>query len=98
MGDRTVHACCEQFEIVRYDRAGKWYIEWNDYDRKRIGVKVAAVHASNLLDAGRGEVFFDRPGGQTFDRHVLDMQGINASTESIRERATRQTGANPHES
>ena len=69
---RTVHArhdCGE--EVVRYNRAGKWFIELvppapSAPLRKRVGIGEAVCRARELLEQG-GEVFFGRPGGQSFD-------------------------------
>jgi hypothetical protein len=66
--DRTVHgldiAMGDAWEIVRYDRAGKWYIEHPDGRRVRVGVNYAARAAA------KGEAYLNRPGGQIFDARV----------------------------
>ena len=76
MADRTVHASIDGggIEIVRYDRAGKWYIEIAaDYgrpglpaERFHVGVREAASRAHALRERG-GVVNFGLPGGRSFD-------------------------------
>lgn len=70
MSDRTVHAITNLgSEIVRYDRAGKWYVEYGTgilFRRKQIGIGGAVQRA---VDWGR-EIHFGRPGGRTFDARV----------------------------
>lgn len=72
MADRTVHAAYDGMEIVRYDRAGKWYFEPTDQSLKRQKVSLmdAAEQAVWGVDYANGEVFFDKPGGNTFDMRV----------------------------
>lgn len=65
-GDRTVHgrSVADAWEVVRYDRAGKWYIEHTDGRRVRVTVQ----HAATVAAAG---AFFPRlPGGRVFDQMV----------------------------
>ena len=68
MSDRTVHAACEDFEVVRYDRAGKWYIEPTDPVRRRKAVAIASAvdHANRAVQAG-GRVWLGLAGGTRFD-------------------------------
>lgn len=75
MSDRTVHATYPFREIVRYDRAGKWYLEPTHPGSKRLRMSVtqAAKLAVRRLDSG-GQVFFNRPGGQVFDKKVRDLK------------------------
>lgn len=68
-GDRTVHAKTEDGEIVRYDRAGKWYIEWDNGERTQITVKEAANWV--VIVADDATINFGLPGGSAFDRHVM---------------------------
>jgi hypothetical protein len=70
--DRIVHASNDQVEVVRYDKAGKWYIEPLDRSlpRQAVSVKDAAKHAVWLWYQGNGTVHFDRPGGAIFNRKV----------------------------
>jgi hypothetical protein len=67
MSDRHVHIRLRDGrEVVRYDRAGKWYIEHPD--GRRFWLKFAeAVSWAN--DPG-AEVFTGLPGGSRFDRAV----------------------------
>lgn len=72
MSDRTVHAENEHCEIVRYDRAGKWYIEPRDpgKQRRHVGIRSAASEAVKAPDMW---IHYGRPGGGAFDRHVRRM-------------------------
>lgn len=68
--DRTVHGIsADGYEIVRYDRAGKWYLE--DGPTKR-------VRALRIADAAalatEGQAHLGKPGGQAFDKRVRDLQ------------------------
>lgn len=60
-------------EVVRYDRAGKWYLEPVDPKQmlpcQHVTVEGAAQYAVWLHGNG-GEIFFDLPGGRRFDRIV----------------------------
>lgn len=83
MKDRLVHASYPGMEIVRYERAGKWYLEPTDKNLKRQAVTVtgAAMQAHWGLTQEGGEVFFNRPGGQTFDskvRMAMRAYGVDA--------------------
>lgn len=71
MPNRRVHAECDGFEVVRYDRAGKWYVESKDPGRKRehVGIHEAAIRAFCAVTLG-GQVHTGIPGGGTFDRWV----------------------------
>jgi hypothetical protein len=71
MNDRTVHASyLNEEEIVRYNRAGKWYIEL-PLLRMRRHVKIAeAVQRAVELSEMSGVIYFRRPGGSDFDRLV----------------------------
>jgi hypothetical protein len=70
--DRTVHARYPNMEIVRYDRAGKWYLEptISRAKRQRITLADAVAQAAWAQRHHRGEIFFGRPGGMSFDRKV----------------------------
>lgn len=77
--DRTVHArqadYPHEWEIVRYERAGKWFIEYKHGSLipcRHIGVGEAARLA---VEAG-AFVYFNRPGGAVFDRKVRALGGI----------------------
>lgn len=66
--DRTVHARCDAYEVVRYDRSGKWYVEDVGRDRRRhVGVREAAQLAKNATRAG-GSVTYGLHGGSAFQR------------------------------
>lgn len=52
--DRTVHARCGELEIVRYDRAGKWWFEWNP-PRMRAALRVDLDDA--VVAASGGKMF-----------------------------------------
>ena len=66
MSDRTVHAKLANGDhIVRYNRAGKWYIEHAEGGRRALTVHEAAGHAARAA-----EWFPGRPGGQSFDAKV----------------------------
>ena len=72
--DRTVHARVREgdqiiSEVVRYNRSGKFYIEYRD-DRARKHVTIAqAVEA-----AVDHHVYLGRPGGTRFDAKVRDLR------------------------
>jgi len=68
--DRTVHASYDGMEIVRYDRAGKWYLEPTDPTLRRQHVTVdAAARAARWGRANaNGTTTFGLHGGSTFDR------------------------------
>ncbi len=75
MSDRTVHASYPGMEIVRYDRAGKWYFEPTDSSlpRQKVTVKQAAdaaVWALGYYD-NQAQVF-ERKGGKNFDHHLMN--------------------------
>lgn len=65
MADRTVLARFSQdgTEVVRYDRAGKYYLE-SPTERRRVNL----LHAVARTMWGGGEVFLGKPGGSAFDR------------------------------
>lgn len=58
-------------EIVRYDRAGKWFLEpTNPYlKRQRVTIKEAASQAIWAAAHG-GDYYLGLPGGGAFDRYV----------------------------
>lgn len=65
--DRRVHASFPGLEeVVRYERAGAWYIELAAGRRKRVSVAEAAARAAELASMG-GSVHLGLPGGQKFD-------------------------------
>lgn len=75
MSDRTVHCTLiDNSDIVRYDRAGKWYREWPP--TARTARKPLTLSEAVELAALTGErYYFDRPGGGAFDRGVRRAVG-----------------------
>lgn len=74
---RRVHArlICENgetLEIVRYERAGKWYSEADGRKLHQLNVVAAAKLARHLQDESGGSMFLGLPGGATFDRIVRE--------------------------
>jgi len=64
MNDRRVHAVTVLgAEVVRYDRAGKWYIEFPDGRRKAITLSEAVRRATASGSLARVGI----PGGGAFD-------------------------------
>lgn len=70
--DRRVHAESGECQIVRYERAGKWYMEWDPPRLRRpLTVGDAALAAWRLKrEAPAAVIHFGLPGGQVFDRKV----------------------------
>jgi len=69
--ERTVHGYDENgAEIVRYERAGKWYLEPTDGGRRRA---VTLTEAARLAIAGR--VLPNRAGGLAFNAKVRKLGG-----------------------
>ena len=72
--DRTVHAQTEQMDVVRYGRAGKWYLEPKNpsLPRQAVSIKQAVdyvVWAERSQGTG-SVVFYGRRGGLAFDSKV----------------------------
>jgi hypothetical protein len=68
MSDRTVHArLSDGREVVRYDRAGKWWVEIVGGPRRSITVGEAIDLA---CVPGETQVFLGRAGGGSFDAAV----------------------------
>lgn len=69
--DRRVHAEDPIHEVVRYERAGAWYLENRSGTggRERLTVGEAAGYAKAMERAG-GRVHRGLPGGSAFDRLV----------------------------
>lgn len=66
--DRTVHAiAADGGEVVRYDRAGKWYLEYGDSARRR---ELSLNAAASLARRPGAQMFTGRPGGRSFDAKV----------------------------
>lgn len=69
--DRTIHGISQSGgEIVRYDRAGKWYVEYPTH-RLPVTVEDAALFAT----ADRAQWLPGRPGGRRFDASVRSLLG-----------------------
>ncbi|MFJ2506297.1 hypothetical protein [Microbacterium sp. NPDC087592] len=69
MTNRTVHGVSANgHDIVRYDRAGKWYLEPRNAFRSKLTVAQAAGHAA--LGVHRAGL----PGGQAFDAIVARLK------------------------
>lgn len=75
--DRRVHAECATFEVVRYERAGKWYVESKVklVPCEHIGVNEAARRAVDAETVLGGEINLGVPGGKVFDRKVEMLRG-----------------------
>lgn len=69
MTDRTVHASASGVEIVRYDRAGKWWLEYDNGARERLTLREAVYFATRKGTT----IFVGRPGGLAFDRKLRDL-------------------------
>lgn len=70
--DRRVHASYPgqygTIEVVRYDRAGKWYVEGiRPGERARITLDAAVARADYASFCPGGQVFLGLPGGGAFD-------------------------------
>lgn len=88
MADRRVHAVLENgTEIVRYERAGKWYAE-HDGGRDRLAIRDAARRAAHAATHTRG-----LPGGSFFDQLVDEYR--NESVESTEPVPTMVGGPKP---
>jgi len=70
MDDRTVHAWGTTGEVVRYEKAGKWYFEPKRGKRKKLTIAEAIAKGMWLWYHDLGTVCLDRPGGGAFDRGV----------------------------
>jgi hypothetical protein len=66
MGDRRLHGRVGHGEIVRYDRAGKWYVEWPGSTRYH----VTLAEAVDLATGFKGAAYLGIPGGGRFDAAV----------------------------
>ena len=74
MEDRRVHARGRDgLEVVRYDRAGKWYLEnprpGSLIPRRHVKIGEAAKMA-RLIKKDGGQIFLNMPGGGKFDSLV----------------------------
>lgn len=81
MSDRTVHCTIvphfgERIELVRYDRAGKWFYESGN-TRRQITLDEAAA----MCDERPAVIWHEgRPGGRMFDARVRAMRERRASS------------------
>lgn len=74
MSDRTVHARLNDgAEVVRYDRAGKWLVEWPAGSMLAC-VAVSMGQAARLASHAGAEVFLGRSGGRSFDAAVRRLR------------------------
>ena len=72
MTDRTVHAVTRDgCEVVRYDRAGKWFIE-SPHARRALTLREAAIVAT---ESG-AEASLGLPGGSRFDALVRERMAL----------------------
>lgn len=71
MSDRRVHArlAGTHAEVVRYERAGKWYLEYPGGSRYRLAFSKAVAHG-RVAKSGGGQVFLGLPGGSKWDEAV----------------------------
>lgn len=76
MSNRTVHGVSANgADIVRYDRAGKWYLEPRNAFHSRLTVAEAAGHAA--LGVHRPGL----PGGQAFDSLVARLKAARGGND-----------------
>ncbi len=70
--DRTVHATLptQDAEVVRYDRAGKWYVEPRDPELRRRKRRRIALNEAVRLTVADGTWHEGRTGGRAFDAKV----------------------------
>jgi len=80
VSDRTVHAECAGFEVVRYDRRGQWYVESHSPDRQpeHVGVGTAA-HRALAAETLGGTIHLGLPGGRVFDMRVRRLRSREAA-------------------
>lgn len=72
MTDRTVHAVTEdRRQIVRYGKAGKWYVE-NPPERRIPRQHVLLEKAVRIAQKPGTTVFYGRHGGSAFDAAVRE--------------------------
>jgi hypothetical protein len=76
--DRTVHARVQRdgtfphrHEIVRYDRAGRWYEECPAAQHRRRALTVNEAASLAVM----GTAYLNRPGGVRFDAIVRRLRG-----------------------
>lgn len=78
--DRTVHAIHpDGAAIVRYDRAGKWFLEELFGRRHRLQIPTAVDAAVRWVRHEGGTIRYGLPGGTVFDarcRKALSQQPV----------------------
>lgn len=92
--DRRVHAWTpDGAEVVRYERAGKWYLEHPPATGKeRTSLTLAgAVQHALAAHRGGGRVFLRRPGGGQFDTRFLAATTSRSHTRPVRVDASDST-------
>lgn len=78
--DRRVHArTADGVEIVRYDRAGKWYAEPTDGNRRR---QLRFADVIELATQEGSTTHLRLPGGEAFDRGVQRRQSQGSAATS----------------
>lgn len=77
--DRTIHAIRVGVgELVRYDKAGKWY--WEPYGGKREALTLGQAVERAMWCQEIGRILFNQRGGTTFDsrvRQAMTRRGLN---------------------
>jgi hypothetical protein len=69
--ERTVHARNASIEVVRYDRAGKWYCESRQGGpRVSLTLDQAVNIGWSIAAAGGGDIVWGQPGGLQFDARL----------------------------
>lgn len=88
--DRTVHAENDDIEVVRYDRAGKWFVETKRprslIPARPVTLAEAVRVALNCRDRG-GAIHLRRPGGTRFDAKVRSFLDDRAEIDEQDRRA-----------
>lgn len=87
--DRTVHAVLvDGSEVVRYDRAGKWFSERDDLRP----VKLTLASAVRLASQVGARAYLGRSGGRRFDAGVRNAR---TSWDAIQSDLKRYKNATP---
>lgn len=80
--DRTVYARgADGRQVVRYDRAGKWFIEWPADQLKaarKVTLRDAVAETVTIASEGGGDVRWGLPGGQMFYAALRKALGMPA--------------------
>lgn len=88
MSDRTAHAYCEGFAVVRYNRGGKWYVESVARGRSRVGLADAVQRAFAAETLG-GEIHPLKE--RVRQGSILLYLGLLAVAEAIEKRHDQDT-------